>query len=188
MAKTPSGFSWVDRFPTSTKTDDLVEPFRSKVRKFIAALEAAGVTVTINATLRPKERAFLMHWSFRVALENYDPEKVPKMAGVDIDWVHRDTSQKVNRPLSRSFAQQMVDGYEIAYRPALESRHSEGKAIDMDTIWTSNELRIQDGHGKVVTIKAGARSGGNHELHRVGSSYGVIKLVSDPPHWSSDGH
>jgi len=25
-------------------------------------------------------------------------------------------------------------------------------------------------------------------LQEVGAGYGVIKLKSDPPHWSSDGH
>jgi hypothetical protein len=25
-------------------------------------------------------------------------------------------------------------------------------------------------------------------LHAVGASYGVHKLASDPPHWSTDGH
>ncbi|MDB5964086.1 MAG: hypothetical protein JWQ72_586 [Polaromonas sp.] len=25
-------------------------------------------------------------------------------------------------------------------------------------------------------------------LHGVGASYGVFKLVSDPPHWSDNGH
>jgi hypothetical protein len=80
MAKMLSGQLWVSKFPNSTSTDDLVDPFQSKAKKFIAALTAAGATVSVNATLRPKERAFLMHWSFRVAKENYDPEKVPEMA------------------------------------------------------------------------------------------------------------
>jgi hypothetical protein len=26
------------------------------------------------------------------------------------------------------------------------------------------------------------------DLHALGATYGVIKLVSDPPHWSDDGH
>jgi len=188
MAKTLSGLSWVSQFPTSTSTDDLVDPFKDHVNNFIDALETAGATVTVNATLRPKERAFLMHWSFRVALEGYDPEKVPEMAGVDIDWAHRDAEKKVNVSVSRSNAQQMVDGYDIAYRPVLESRHTEGKAIDMDIVWTSTELKIKDGAGKDITIKSGSKNGGNGELHKVGKSYEVIKLVSDPPHWSSDGH
>jgi hypothetical protein len=188
MTKSLSGRSWVSKFPTSTSTDDLVEPFRSNAKKFIAALKAAGATVSISATNRPKERAFLMHWSFRIAKEGYDPEKVPEMAGVDIEWVHRDDNGSKNVPVSRTNAEQMVIGYDIAYRPALGSRHTEGKAIDMDISWITAELKIKDGAGKNVTIKSGVKDGSNTDLHKVGNSYGVIKLVSDPPHWSSDGH
>jgi hypothetical protein len=188
MAKTLSGLSWVSKFPTSTSTDDLVAPFKSNAKKFVAALEAAGATVSVNATLRPKERAFLMHWSFRVAKESYDPEKVPVMDGVDIDWVHRDAQGNKNLPVSKTNAEQMVDGYDIAYRPAIDSRHTEGKAIDMDISWITAELKIKNGADKDATIKTGNKDGSNTELHKVGKSYGVIKLVSDPPHWSSDGH
>ena len=188
MAKILSGLLWVSKFPTSSSTDDLVDPFKSSVKKFIAALEASSATVSVNATKRPKERAFLMHWSYRIAKENYDPEKVPEMAGVDIDWVHRDDKGNMNASVSKTNAEQMVAGYDIAYRPAIESRHTECKAIDMDISWITAELKIKDGAGKDVTIKSGAKDGSNSELHKVGKSYNVIKLVSDPPHWSSDGH
>jgi len=188
MAKTLSGLAWVSKFPTSSSTDDLVDPFRSNVKKFVAALQTAGATVSINATKRPKERAFLMHWCYRVAKEGYDPEKVPEMAGVDIDWVHRDDKGNKNVSVSKANAEQMVTGYDIAYRPVIDSRHTEGKAIDMDVSWITPELKIKDGAGKDVTIKTGMKDGSNTELHKVGKSYDVIKLASDPPHWSSDGH
>jgi hypothetical protein len=188
MARTLSGLSWVEKFPTSTSTDDLTNPFKSNAKKFIAALKAAGATVSINATMRPKERAFLMHWSYRVARDGYNPEKVPTMTGVDIDWVHRDSNSKKNVAASKANAEAMVRGYDIAYAPVLVSRHTEGNAIDMEISWTSAELKIKDGAGKDVTIKTGTRDGSNPELHKVGKSYTVIKLSSDPPHWSSDGH
>ena len=188
MAKMLSGELWVSKFPNSTDTDDLADPFKANAKKFIAALEAAGAAVSVNATLRPKERAFLMHWSFRIAKEGFDPEKVPEMAGVDIDWVHKDSKGNKSLDASKLAASQMVDGYDIAFRPALESRHSEGKAIDMDISWSSAELKIKDVAGNDVTIKLGAKDGSNTELQKVGKTYSVIKLVSDPPHWSSDGH
>jgi hypothetical protein len=82
----------------------------------------------------------------------------------------------------------MVQGYEIVYKPALTSRHTEGKAIDMAIKW-EGDLVIVNGKGSKVTIKTTPRNGsGNAQLHQVGSSFGVIKLSSDPPHWSSDGH
>jgi hypothetical protein len=183
---TPSGFVWVSKFPQSTSTDDLVDPFKSNCKKFISALEAAGATVSISSTLRPKERAYLMHWSFEVA-NGLDPEKVPAMTGVDIDWVHKDSKGNKNISASKTAAQAMMDGYDIVHEPALTSRHTEGKAIDMDISW-SGELKIKDAAGKEVSIKGSPKDGGNTDLHKVGKSYNVIKLVSDPPHWSSDGH
>jgi hypothetical protein len=40
----------------------------------------------------------------------------------------------------------------------------------------------------MITVTSAPRNGGNASLQQVGQSYGVIKLVSDPPHWSTDGH
>jgi hypothetical protein len=37
-------------------------------------------------------------------------------------------------------------------------------------------------------IASGPRDGSNPELIKVGATFGVMKLVSDPPHWSDDGH
>jgi hypothetical protein len=38
-----------------------------------------------------------------------------------------------------------------------------------------------------VDITSSPRTGQNGELHAVGQTYNVVKLVSDPPHWSADG-
>jgi hypothetical protein len=188
MPKTLSGAAWVSKFPNSRSVDDLTEPFRAAAKKFISALHTSGATVSINATLRPKERAYLMHWSFCIAQDDLDPEPVPPFPGVDIEWVHRDASGCKQLDASKRAAQEMVDGYGIAYRPVLESRHSQGLAIDMDISWPAPPLNIKDAAGKLVTIKTGKRDGSNPQLQQVGKSYGVIKLPTDPPHWSSDGH
>ena len=187
MPKTLSGPAWVAKFPTSTSTDDLVEPFQSNVKKFIAALKKAGAAVSISATKRPPERAYLMHWSFKISA-GLDPAAVPAKPGVDIEWVHRDSKGNKNGPASKTAADLMVAGYDIAFEPALVSRHIEGKAIDMDVSWTAAELTITNGAGTDVTIKTGVKNGDNTELHKVGASYHVMKLVADHPHWSSDGH
>src|SRR3954462_6980097 len=100
--KTLSGAAWVAKFPTSTSIADLADPFKGKADAFISALRKAGATVTISATLRPPERAYLMHWSFRIAKEGYDPAKVPVMTAVDIDWVHRDLKKQIDRAASKA--------------------------------------------------------------------------------------
>ena len=187
-AKTLSGAAWVAKFPTSKSVTDLTDPFKADVTSFLAALKAAGASVTIDATLRPSQRAYLMHWSFRIGKEGYDPAKVPAMTGVDIEWVHRTVAGKVDLQASKTAANAMVTGYGIVYRPALKSRHTEAKAIDMTISWSTAELTITPPKGAAVTIKTKPHDGGNTDLHKVGKSFGVIKLVSDPPHWSSDGH
>jgi hypothetical protein len=100
---------------------------------------------------------------------------------VDIEWVHPDRASSV------SAAQQMVAGYEIVFGPALTSRHTEGNAIDMDITWNGS-LTIARSDGSTATISSGPATGGNLDLQKVGAGYGVVKLASDPPHWSSDGH
>ena len=171
----PSGAKWVAKFPTSRSTSDLSSGFRKKVEAFVAAIKAGGGSVSIAATLRPAERAFLMHWSYKVAKKQVDPAKVPKLSGVDIDWVHDTPAASIKA------AQAMVTGYDIAYAPALKSRHTEGRAIDM-TISGIIGKTMKDAKGTDVAVKNAAA------LHKVGAGYGVIKLPSDPPHWSEDGH
>ena len=61
----------------------------------------------------------------------------------------------------------MVAGYRLVHQPSLTSRHIDGLAIDVGSF---------DGW-----------KGSNAQLYDLGAQFGVHKLVSDPPHWSSDG-
>jgi hypothetical protein len=194
----PSGAAWVNRFPTSTTTVDLVEPFRGNADRFIAALRAAGANVNISATRRPAERAWLMHYAWRIARDqDILPQDVPDREGVDICWAHRNADGSVNLRASRAAAEDMVRGYGMRARAALDSNHIRGEAIDMTITWRNN-LNITDANGQVVNINTRPRSGGdgpcgegNAQLRNVGATYGVIKGVfcnnQDPPHWSIDG-
>jgi hypothetical protein len=121
MTKELSGISWVGRFPTSKLTETLVNGFRQKCEAFLAALEDAGATVSINATLRPPERAYLMHWSFVINTGEVEPDDVPEYAGVEIEWVHRKPKGSTDLTASLAAAAAMVHGYKIAYRPSLTS-------------------------------------------------------------------
>ena len=71
-------------------------------------------------------------------------------------------------------------------KAALNSRHADGLAIDMTISW-SGSLSIRQRDGSLRSITGQPRNGSNPELIRVGAGYGVIKLASDPPHWSDDG-
>jgi hypothetical protein len=80
----------------------------------------------------------------------------------------------------------MVKLFAIVFKPSLTSRHIAGLAVDMSIQWTG-KLALKDAQGKSVSLES-PRDGSNTALHAVGASYGVHKLLSDPPHWSDNGH
>ncbi|HVU21749.1 MAG TPA: hypothetical protein VHE09_13540 [Rhizomicrobium sp.] len=178
----PSGPQWCARFPTSVSPGDLLSDFRDRVLAFISAMKRGGASVSIAATYRPPERAYLMHWCCMVADSGQDPAAVPPMKGVSIDWT---CAGSVLTARKNSAA--MKKGYAIQYPAALASRHTQRRAIDMTIRW-KDTLSIRDFNGKLWKIASSPRSGSNPDLIKVGATFGVIKLVTDPPHWSDDGH
>ena len=190
--KKPSGRSWVREFPTSVSLDDLAAPFAKQTAAFIAALRAAGATVSISATSGPADRAFLMHWAWRIVSKGADPQTVPERAGIDIEWAHTDDAGVYARDKSIAGAKAMVNAYgmqNLKIAPALTSRHIQGNAIDMSISW-AGLLTLNNASGTAVSISTGPRTGMNLELHAVGATYGVIKFLGgdrDKPHWSTDG-
>jgi len=177
-----SGPQWCARFPGSVSPNDLLPEFRDRVLAFISAMHRGGATVHIDATYRPPERAYLMHWCCMIADSGQDPTAVPHMHGVDIDWSHHgDVSD------ARAAAAAMKSKYEIKFPAALVSRHTQRRAIDMTISWVGT-LTIRDFNGQERVITMPPRSGSNQVLVDVGRSFGVIKLMTDPPHWSDDGH
>lgn len=177
-----SGEHWVNYFPTSRSISDIASPFREKVLKFQKALIDAGAQTIVAATYRPRERAYMMHYAARINRGQIDPEDVPSMDGVDIEWVH------YNRAEAIKAAEDMVDAYGIGGNPvALQSLHTQKLAIDWNITWQGT-IRIKDAQGRIVEIGSPQNGSSNQALFRVGASYGVYKLVSDPPHWSYNGH
>ena len=184
----PSNLSGADwwhanegKYPTSHSVDDLAKPFRDNAAAFIKAMKDAGATVSIGATYRHPTRAHLMHYCVRVAKGEVAPNKVPAVAGCDINWDHGNLAK------SKAAAQEMADLFEIAFPASLTSLHISGRAIDMTIGWTGT-LAIKDGKGTIQNISAPRNGKENTALHKVGASYKVFKLVSDPPHWSDNGH
>ena len=55
------------------------------------------------------------------------------------------------------------------------------------TISWLGTLSITDAGGHLQTVDA-PRNGGNAKLQGIGRGFGAIKLVTDPPHWSDNGH
>ena len=189
----PSGVAWVARFPTSALVADCAPPFRANLTAFIAALRTAGATVNVAATLRPVQRAYLMHWCWSIVKARTDPRTVPALDGVAIAWAHEDAQGDYDPAASLAAAQAMVAAYgmqNLAVAPALSSKHIAGTAVDMAINWTDT-LTIADKSGATMRITSLPRTGMNPDLKTVGASYGVIKFVggaTDIPHWSDDGH
>lgn len=177
----PSGPQWCARFAPSRSTADLVPAFRDAVDRFIDQLQTAGASVSIADTFRPPERAYLMHWCCMI-VAGQDPAAVPAMAGVDIDWTHGG-----DHIVAKSAAQAMMARYHIQFPAALVSRHTQRRAIDMNIGWVGT-LVMRDADGNPCSISSEPRTGQNPRLWKIGASFGVIKLPSDPPHWSDDGH
>lgn len=187
--RTLSGPAWCNQFPTSRSVNDLQPAFRDRVRAFLAALSQANATVAISATLRPPQRAFLMHWCYLIGRQNQDPATADTMAGVAIDWVHRGPGGAPDRPASRQAAADMADTYQLQPQvvPSLTSRHIEGRAIDMTISWSGTPT-VRDGAGRPVTLPPMAAAAARPTLDGIGRSYGVLPLAGDPVHWSDDGH
>lgn len=185
MAKLSGRDWWVanqGRFPNSSDVDDLRAGFAEDVKSFIRTLRAAGANVRVRSTRRDARRAYLMHYSWRIANGDIDAADVPKKVGVEIQWDHGDAKA------SRKAARQMVSLFGLAYRPSLRSNHIRGLAIDMSVRWRRDILLGPLPGGAFQGIVGGPRNGArNRELHAVGERFGVRKLLSDPPHWSRNG-
>lgn len=167
----PSGATWVKYWPTGKTTATLAQPFRGNLERFITAIEASGGQVHITATLRPRERAYLMHFCYAIAVKGADPASVPPMAGVLIDWVAG----------GRAGAAAMNAAYgQVSPGASLTSNHIEGNAVDMSVVFpratTIDGIAIPAGDGNMSAA-----------LWSVGDAYGVHKLKTDHPHWSSTG-
>jgi glycerophosphoryl diester phosphodiesterase len=149
-------------------------PFLLADAKLGSTTTAEG-SVTVSATYWPAERAYLMHYSSRLSKGEITAASIPAMVGVNIEWVH------ATEAASTAAATAMVSGYGIAFPPALVSNHARRTAIDMT---------IRNMVGKSIVDAAGTSIGITRlsDLNAVGATFGVIKLASDPPHWSEDGH
>jgi len=185
-----SGKHWVTWADTHAKNSkeltSLNESFKTDVDAFIGALEKAGATVSVNATKRSDRRAYLFHWSWKIALEKCKPSDADLKVGVDIQWDHGNLAK------SLAGAKEMVNSFRLAVpprsnvAPSLTSNHIAGNAVDMTITW-SGIIKVQNKRGKEISIPFDNNVNTNSVLHSVGESFGVLKHKSDAPHWSHNG-
>ena len=194
----PSGRKWVSRFLSSSKVTDLKQPFQGNAASFIAALEAAGVTVTINTTWRPPQRSYLMYYAREVSRGRLAPDKVPKFQPkngdkpVNIDWAHRDGKGKADLVKARKAAAAMDAAYAAAgaIGKPYQSNHNGANAIDMrlTPAWGIGKT-VVDANGKSRKVAS------KRDIIDVGATYKVLhwnyagaKKKVDDPHWSATGN
>nr|WP_221320296.1 LysM domain-containing protein [Chitinivorax tropicus] len=179
-----SGAAWHAKFRESKSTADLIEPFKSNVEKFLAAMKAAGISVRISTTHRPVERSYLMHYASQIVRGKITADKVPAWPGVNIDWSHKDAAGKADLKAAKHAAADMVRAYGLGNNPVAKpgrSNHNKRQAIDM-TITNYERKTIIDADGNKVKI------GSWHDLKLVGKTYDVIWFgARDRPHWSPTG-
>lgn len=185
--KFPSGASWIDRYPPSQRLQDLDSNFGSDVREFISVLEKGGATVEILATQIPPERAYLMHWAWRIVKEGLDPRSVPYMDGVDVRWQHGDLGA------SREAAWSMVHGYgieELDEPPPLVSPYTEGQVVAMRVRWRG-ALRLYPDTPQEQIITSNPQDGTNLDVMTLAEIHGLEHLLtvpdSDEVHWAMPG-
>lgn len=180
-----SGGAWFrtnqGSFPNSNAVQDLSPAFAAQVGNFLSALRLAGATVRISATLRNRTRAYLMHYCWMLARQTIRVGEIPPDPDTDIIWDHGDAKE------TRDAARAMVELFGIAFQPSLTSNHIRGTAIDMTIDW-SGPIEITDAAGHKHKLDHPRSGNTNTSLHTIGAGYGVRKLLTDPPHWSADGH
>jgi len=169
-----SGTYWVKQFMPSTSLDDLKGDFKDNAKKFVKELENKGYSIKINTTYRPHERIYLMYYAWLIAHKSIEPEKVPPMDGVRINWVHP------TREASIKAAQEMIGpsskgGYGMIKNTSIDpiSNHAKGTAMDIEISKNGKLLKDKDGLKEAIEI---------------GSKYNVKWYGSgDYVHWSVTG-
>jgi hypothetical protein len=165
-----SGVDWCNEFKEPVEEEDklnaLVEPFKTPAINFIEKLRSEGFLVNVTSTRRPPERAYLMHYAWRIVEENMAPQSVPTMNGVYIIWDHGDLAK------SKRAAQEMFDKYKLVAKPSLTSKHIEGKAMDI-----------------TITVKVGSNLIWKNAIAIGKDNYGLLwggdrpEPNYDPVHW-----
>ena len=132
--------------------------------KFLEMLTANNITTGEFTTKRPKQRAYLLHFSAEVKNGTTAPKDVPKEDGVDIIWDHGDDAK------SKKAAGEMVDAFGIVGPAALISNHIAGNAIDMKFDFTKM-VKDKDGNNTITYKKDG-----KEYLLVANSARGVMKV------------
>jgi hypothetical protein len=163
LVPTPAGVWWCAQFPGSNRLEDLAEPFREDVERFVADLRARGCTVEITATRRPEQRAWLMRQCWDIVHGLVRLDEVPVRPDIPV------------QPWTLVGALDMRAEYGLVYQPALDSLHIRGLALDM---------HVHDWMGSDADLWA---LGASFDVLKLITDP-THQRTSDAVHWSSTGH
>lgn len=200
------GPNWAARFE-QPKTEDarlealavLNPSFAARLRNLREQLTKQGVLVYIEATIRPRERGYLMYGAHLIRRSKSRRQlrrRVAKLErlneewslGIAIDWRHPKGWRA-----TREAARRMADTYGVDYatqRGAQNSSHYDGEAVDIWAVGLPRKLRLQapDGARRTFDLSDPNQTRDlalTPELvDWIEEHFHFRKLRTDYPHWT----
>lgn len=201
------GPGWTMRYANPATEQDLLialkkarpdEDLHERVELLVKQLREQGAEVTLDSTVRPRERGYLMWGAFWLARAKTPAqvnarartlERLNRKWGLEVPirWRH----PKGWRATTEA-AREMAEAYNVVYatrRGAERSNHYEGRAIDCSAVNLPRTLTLRAPDGAVRTFDLSDPEQPRDlsltpELVRwVEEHFGLSKLKADYPHW-----
>lgn len=201
------GPEWIMRYANPETEQELLialkkarpdEDLHERVELLLSQLREQGAEVSLDSTVRPRERGYLMWGAYWLASAKTPAqvnararalERMKRQWGlaVPIRWKHpkgwRATTEAARR---------MAEAYNVVYatrRGAQRSNHYDGRAVDFSAVNLPRTLTLRAPDGAVRTFDLSAADEPRDlsltpELVRwVEEHFGLSKLEADYPHW-----
>jgi len=202
------GPNWAMRFRNPDSEGDMLAAlaarapspdFEARVRSLMEQLREQGAKVSLNSTLRSRERGYLM-WGADLlrrseseaavddALARLERARVDWQLDVDIAW-----RLPAGWRATREAAREMAETYQVVFaseRGARSSKHYTGEAVDLSAVALPRRLVLRGADGSEMTFDL---SGPDESrdlsvspalVAWVEAHFGLSKLRSDYPHWN----
>ena len=202
----PLGKRWTARYPNPVDEAERLQAleaeggddFRARIEQLIEQLREQGAEVHVLATVRRRERGYLMYGAFTLSRASNQAQVAQRVdelnrlnrewnLDIPIEWQHPDGWQATIEA-----ATQMAETYNVVYATRHGARHSNhygAGAIDLSVTHLPRHLRLQAPDGAERTFDlSGADEPRDLNLtprliEWIEAHYDVRKLRSDYPHW-----
>jgi hypothetical protein len=201
----PLGPRWASRYPSPDDERALLGLLRSarpdyawRIASLMRQLRAQGAEVELDATVRRRERGYLMWGAFVLsqvsssaelsrALELISRRNDEWSLNVPIRWEHPDGWEA-----TRAAAREMADAYDVVFASedgAHHSNHYTGVAVDLTAVGLPRRLRLVAPGGVRRTFRLDAPDATRDLsltpalIDWIEQHFAMRKLRSDYPHW-----